>query len=138
LNLKAALKQVSAPLIYQEGDTSLQARLSLDNWIASDRPDPIIARRDICASYHIAVTHDDHLQGITHIIRGADFIDQTPLHVLIQNLMGWPIPSYQHHDLVTDDTGRKLSKSAKDQTVKSLREAGHSPADVLSFARGAL
>lgn len=142
LDLKAALRRAPAKLSFQEAGTSHQALPDLHAWAASDRPDPIIARKDIGASYHIAVTHDDHLQGVTHVVRGEDFLDQTPLHVLIQNLMGWTTPHYHHHALVTDGTGRKLSKSDKDITIQSLRESGLNPRDVLSLslsqARGAL
>lgn len=111
---------------------TFNTRPSLLEWAASHRPDPIIARRDIGCSYHIAVTHDDHLQGITHVVRGSDFIDQTPLHVLIQRLMGWSTPTYYHHPLITDANGRKLSKSARDLTLQSLRESGVSATNVLS------
>lgn len=138
LNLQAALKRTGQPLIYENNGEQIQARLPLEEWVLSDRPDPIIARRDIGVSYHIAVTHDDHAQGVTDIIRGADFEDQTPLHILIQNLLGWNTPKYRHHDLIRDETGRKLSKSAKDQTIRSLRDAGMSAADVLSLARSTL
>ena len=138
LNLKAALKQNGGALFYREGDETKQARLPLEDWAVSDRPDPVIARRDIAASYHIAVTHDDHVQGVTHVIRGADFIDQTPLHVLLQVLMGWETPIYSHHALVTDANGRKFSKSDKDITIQSLRESGLTSADVLSQAHEAL
>ena len=138
LNLEAALKRAPQHLPYQESGALQQALPSLLAWASSNRPDPIIARRDIGVSYHIAVTHDDHRQGITHIVRGADFIEQTPLRVLIQNLMGWETPTYHHHALITDAAGRKLSKSAKDQTLLSLRESGMSPADVLSLANRAL
>lgn len=134
LNLKAALKQTRDPLDYRESGEWKQARLPLEEWSLSDRPDPVIARRDIAASYHIAVTHDDHIQGITHIIRGADFIDQTPLHILLQSLMGWETPEYSHHALITDADGRKLSKTDHDVTIQSLRESGLSPSDVLSRA----
>ena len=138
LNLKAALKRMPGALPYQDTGAPLNALSSLQSWANSTRPDPIIARRDIGTSYHIAVTHDDKLQNITHIVRGADFIDQTPLHVLIQNLMDWPTPIYHHHALIVDAAGRKLSKSAKDQTIQSLRMSGASPADVLSLAKAAL
>lgn len=138
LNLKAALKRMPGALPYQDTGASRNALSSLQSWANSTRPDPIIARRDIGTSYHIAVTHDDKLQNITHIVRGADFIDQTPLHVLIQNLMDWPTPIYHHHALIVDAAGRKLSKSAKDQTIQSLRMSGASPADVLSLAKAAL
>jgi glutamyl-Q tRNA(Asp) synthetase len=138
LDLKAALKQTDTALTYFEGDATRHGRLSLEAWSLSDRPDPVIARRDIGTSYHIAVTHDDHIQGITDVVRGADFMDQTPLHVLIQTLMGWSTPRYHHHPLVTDETGRKLSKTDKDITIRSLRESGMRPADVLSQAERAL
>lgn len=114
------------------------ARPYLSDWVSSSRPDPVIARRDIGCSYHIAVTHDDHIQDVTHVVRGADFVDQTPLHVLIQRLMGWNTPTYYHHPLVTDETGRKLSKSARDLTIESLRQSGASAKDVLSHGRSAL
>lgn len=134
LNLKAALKQTGEALTYFEGDSARHSRLRIEDWSLSDRPDPIIARRDIGCSYHIAVTHDDHIQGITDVVRGEDFVDQTPLHVLLQTLMGWRTPRYHHHALVTDETGRKLSKTDKDITIQSLRDAGHSPSDVLSHS----
>ena len=142
LNLKTALRRTPAKLSYFEGGALCQALPDLHAWAASDRPDPIIARRDIGCSYHIAVTHDDQLQGITNVVRGADFLEQTPLHVLIQNIMGWATPHYHHHALVTDASGRKFSKSDKDLTLQSLRESGLTPAEVLSHSlfqsRGAL
>ena len=138
LNLKAALRRAPAKLPYSDNSKTNQALPVLFDWAASDRPDPIIARRDIGTSYHIAVTHDDHLQGITSIVRGEDLQDQTPLHVLIQHLMGWETPRYHHHPLVTDERGRKLSKTNKDLTIAFLREIGMSPEDVLSLARGLL
>jgi len=96
--------------------------------------DIVLARKDIGTSYHIAVTHDDALQKITHIVRGADFIDQTPYHVLLQNLMGYPTPIYHHHDLLLRDDGEKLSKRSKDTTIRSLRENGLNPREVLNMA----
>lgn len=134
LDLKAALRRASADLPYQDGGAQAHALPSLHDWAGSDRPDPVIARRDIGTSYHIAVTHDDQLQNITDVVRGEDFVDQTPLHVLLQRLMGWHTPRYHHHALVTDAAGRKLSKSDKDITLQSLRERGFNPADVLSHS----
>ena len=138
LNLKAALRRTPAHLPYNESGAVKDAVPPLVEWAANDRPDPIIARRDIGTSYHIAVTHDDHHQGITDVIRGGDFLEQTPLHVLLQHLMEWETPQYEHHRLITDETGRKLSKTDKDLTIQFLRESGMSPDDVLSLARGLL
>ncbi|MEM9055586.1 MAG: glutamate--tRNA ligase family protein, partial [Pseudomonadota bacterium] len=73
---------------------------------------------------HIAVTHDDALQGMTHIIRGEDLIDAPHIHTLLQILMGWPQPIYQHHRLVLDENGKKLSKRQKSISLASLRADG--------------
>ena len=76
--------------------------------------DEIIRRSDIGTSYHIAVVVDDALQGITDIVRGSDLQDITPLHLLLQKLLGLPAPHYTHHPLLLNSQGEKLSKSAKD------------------------
>ena len=100
--------------------------------------DIVIARRDIGTSYHIAVTHDDMAQNITHVVRGADFIEQTGYHILIQALMGWPHPVYHHHALIMGKDGKKLSKRHFAASIASMREAGQSPSDVLGAAQRAL
>ena len=137
LDLKVALSKVSEQSLthqYMNQADALKtgeiletdARTSLVKWVKSDRPDPIIARRDISVSYDIAVTHDDALQHITHIVRGQDLEDQTPLHILIQLLMGWPQPIYYHHDLVLRADGEKLAKRNLDTSLEHLRSHGQS------------
>ena len=61
--------------------------------------DVILARRDIGASYHIAVVVDDHEQKITQVTRGQDLFKETFLHVLLQNLLQFPTPFYFHHKI---------------------------------------
>ena len=97
-------------------------------------PDPVLARRDIGTSYHVAVTHDDHLQGITDVVRGRDLSAETPVHVLLQTLMGWAVPRYHHHSLVMEPDGRKMSKRRGSMTIRSLRDDGLAPRDVLDLA----
>ena len=113
----------------------VDARATLMEWAQSSRPDPIIARKDIGVSYHIAVTHDDHIQGITHVVRGMDLFEETPLHVLIQALMGWDTPIYHHHALMRREDGEKLSKRGLDSSIQSLRKNGLTAAHVLAMAR---
>jgi len=96
--------------------------------------DVVLARKDIGTSYHIAVIHDDAVQNISDVVRGQDLKDQTSVHVLLQTLMGWPTPHYHHHSLLMSNDGAKLSKRNQDTTIRSLREAGHSPQDVLAMA----
>ncbi|MCQ8783817.1 tRNA glutamyl-Q(34) synthetase GluQRS [Mangrovibrevibacter kandeliae] len=92
--------------------------------------DVVLARKDTPTSYHLAVTVDDALQGVTHVVRGRDLFFATSVHRLLQVLLGLPAPIYHHHDLIFGEDGRKLSKSARDLSLKALREAGLTPADV--------
>lgn len=86
--------------------------------------DVILARKDIGTSYHICVVVDDALQGVTHITRGQDLFAATHIHRVLQVLLDLPEPVYCHHPLISDQTGRKLAKSAHDQSLASLRQAG--------------
>ncbi len=97
--------------------------------------DVILGRRDIGVSYHVAVVIDDALQGITHVTRGQDLFHATAIHRLLQVLLELPEPVYVHHRLITDEEGRKLSKSAGDRSLKSLRESGLT-AEALKAALG--
>lgn len=92
--------------------------------------DMVLMRRDIGTSYHIAVVADDALQNITHVVRGRDLEAATGIHTLLQALLGLPTPAYIHHRLIGDDAGRKLSKSCSSVSLRMLRNAGVSPAEV--------
>ena len=92
--------------------------------------DFVVARREVPTSYHLAVVVDDALQGVTHVVRGRDLFHATAAHVLLQKLLGLPQPVYHHHRLITDRDGRKLSKSDRDTSLRSLREGGATPADI--------
>jgi glutamyl-Q tRNA(Asp) synthetase len=93
--------------------------------------DVVLARKDAPASYHLCVTHDDALQGVTLVTRGQDLKPATDLHRLLQTLMGWPEPAYAHHRLLTDTAGRRLAKRDKAQTLQSLRAEGVSAREVI-------
>jgi glutamyl-Q tRNA(Asp) synthetase len=96
--------------------------------------DVVLARKDAPASYHLCVTHDDAVQGVTLVTRGVDLKPATHLHRLLQSLMGWPVPAYAHHELLTDTTGRRLAKRDRAATLRDLRARGHSPAEVRALA----
>ncbi len=97
--------------------------------------DEILARKDIGTSYHVACCHDDALQSITHVVRGMDIAPLTGFQNLLQRLMGWPQPEYFHHELLTNAQGEKLAKRNHDTTIRSLRDQGFTPAQVLDMAR---
>jgi glutamyl-Q tRNA(Asp) synthetase len=92
--------------------------------------DAMIAKKSVGSSYHIAVVTDDHLQGVTHVVRGRDIEAATPLHQLLQRLLGFGSPHYQHHDLIRDNTGQKLSKSIGSRSLVSLRAEGVTPRQI--------
>lgn len=100
--------------------------------------DVVLARKDTPTSYHLSVTLDDHLQGVTLVTRGEDLFSSTHVHRLLQALLGLATPEYHHHPLVLGPDGKRLAKRNHAPTLQSLREAGHSPADVRQMAFDAL
>jgi glutamyl-Q tRNA(Asp) synthetase len=92
--------------------------------------DVVLGRKDVPASYHLCVTHDDAAQGVTLVTRGADLRPATHLHRLLQALLGWPTPAYAHHALLTDGAGVRLAKRDQAASLRGLRAAGASARDV--------
>jgi glutamyl-Q tRNA(Asp) synthetase len=92
--------------------------------------DVILARKDTPTSYHLSVVVDDALQGVSDVVRGQDLFHATAVHRLLQQLLGLPQPRYHHHRLIRDDAGRKLSKSTRSTTLRELRAAGATVADI--------
>lgn len=121
LDMEKALGLLSAPLTYEEAG---MGRLPCD---PAPFGDVVLARRDIPASYHLAVTHDDALQGVTLVTRAEDLRPATALHRLLQTLMGWPEPRYAHHPLLRDEEGRRLAKRTG---ATPLRALGLSPGEI--------
>jgi glutamyl-Q tRNA(Asp) synthetase len=117
-----------APLTFVEidaGGTAQTLAAHPERW-----GDAVIVRKDVPTSYHLAVVVDDAWQGVTHVTRGRDLFAATDLHRLLQVLLDLQEPVYHHHRLIVDASGRKLAKSARDTSLKSLREQGASPADI--------
>ena len=98
--------------------------------LAAEIGDAVLARKDVPASYHVAVVHDDALQGVTHVIRGDDLAFATPLHRLLQRLLDLPTPEYRHHRLVTDATGKRFAKRDGAATLQALRTTGVTPEEI--------
>ncbi len=104
-----------------------------EGWVEADpRPhgDVVLARKDVPASYHLCVCHDDAAQEVTHVTRGEDLRAATDVHVLLQALLGWPHPAYAHHPLIRDAAGRRLAKRDRAATLRDLRDAGATPAQI--------
>jgi glutamyl-Q tRNA(Asp) synthetase len=86
--------------------------------------DIVLARKDVGVAYHLAVVHDDALQGVTHVIRGEDLFEATHIQRLLQALLGLPTPVYRHHGLLTGPDGKRYAKRDKAQTLRALRASG--------------
>lgn len=89
--------------------------------------DVVLARKDAGTAYHLAVTHDDAMQWISHVIRGQDLFEATHIQRLIQALMDWPAPVYRHHRLLAGPDGRRYAKRDRSVTLAELREGGLTP-----------
>jgi glutamyl-Q tRNA(Asp) synthetase len=96
--------------------------------------DVVLARKDTPASYHLAVTVDDALQGVTLVTRGEDLFAASHVHRLLQALLGLETPDYAHHRLLTDETGRRYAKRDRSLTLRALREVGRTPGEVREMA----
>lgn len=94
--------------------------------------DVVLVRKDIGCSYHLAVVHDDALQGVTRITRGMDLFEATHLHRLLQALLDLPTPEYHHHSLIVDSDGKRLAKRDNAPTIRSLRAQGVSRDEFVS------
>lgn len=125
LNVSRAIQQFEYLQSWQEfsllnGKTSLYPhKFDIRNW-----GEVILLRRDISTSYHIASVVDDHLQGVTHIVRGKDLYAATAIHRMLQRMLGYEQPLYHHHRLITDEAGEKLAKSKKSTAIRTLRMQG--------------
>ena len=92
--------------------------------------DVVLGRKDSGTSYHLASVHDDIAIGVTHVIRGEDLAEAAGLHRLLYALFDAPPPVYRHHDLITDESGKRLAKRDKAATLQDLRANGVSAAAV--------
>lgn len=96
--------------------------------------DVVLARKETPTSYHLAVTVDDALQGVTLVTRGDDLLEATHVHRLLQELLGLPVPEWAHHRLITDAKGVRLAKRDEARSLRSLRDAGVSPEEIVARA----
>jgi glutamyl-Q tRNA(Asp) synthetase len=86
--------------------------------------DVVLVRKDLPASYHLAVTLDDAADGVTLVTRGADLFAASHVHRTLQALLGLPVPRWHHHPLLTDETGQKLAKRRGSPALSERRAAG--------------
>ena len=101
--------------------------------------DPVLIRRDVPTSYHLAVVVDDATDAITLVTRGMDLAPATHLHRLLQALLQLPVPCWHHHPLILDAHHRKLAKRRHAPGLADMRAAGiHGPAVTRALREGRL
>lgn len=114
-------------LTFQEQGEGESGRIGVDPLAFGDI---VLARKDTPSAYHLAVVVDDAFQGVTLVTRGQDLFAATHIQRVLQALLGLAEPSYAHHKLILDETGKKFSKRDHAVTLKALREAGVTPEDL--------
>ncbi|MFC3616385.1 tRNA glutamyl-Q(34) synthetase GluQRS [Lutimaribacter marinistellae] len=135
LNIKKAVDVVDLSTFNETGQrySGIHA-LKADDLIETIG-DVVLVRRNMAGSYHLSVVIDDADQGITHVVRGEDLFEATRIHVLLQTLLGFPVPIYHHHRLVRDAAGKRLAKRDDARAISKYRGDGASPADIRKMVR---
>ena len=103
--------------------------------VSAPRPDDqVILKTDGFPTYHLAVVVDDHLMGITHVVRGEEWISSTPKHLLLSDWLGWERPSYAHMPLLRNVDKSKISKRKNPAArLTWFQERGYLPEALLNF-----
>jgi len=100
--------------------------------------DQVLVKSDGMPTYHLANVVDDHLMGITHVIRGEEWLSSTPKHILLYQYFGWEPPAMAHLPLIMSPSGGKLSKRDAEElgipvNVRQYREMGYEPEALINF-----
>ncbi len=98
-----------------------------------DFGDFLVWRRDDVPAYQLAVVVDDHLMRITEVVRGQDLLVSTARQLLFYRALGWTAPDWYHCPLVTDSEGRRLAKRHDALSIRTLRQQGKTPQQVLGL-----
>lgn len=132
LNMMLALNGKSAVSFMEK--ISLQSlpkiNISTSKYMFDKIGDIVISRKNNEAAYHLAVVVDDAAQNITHIVRGEDLKSTTPIHAVLQQLLGLPTPTYMHHPLIRDEAGKRLAKRDDAKAISKFRAEGATPAGI--------
>ncbi|MBP9717895.1 glutamate--tRNA ligase [Candidatus Gracilibacteria bacterium] len=95
--------------------------------------DQVLMKSDGFPTYHLANVIDDHDMGVTHVIRGEEWLSSTPKHILLYEAFGWKIPTFAHLPLLLNKDRSKLSKRQGDVAVEDYRNKGYLPEALINF-----
>ena len=133
-NLDAGKPYVIRQNVPREGTTTfhdeLYGDITVDN---AELDDMILIKSDGYPTYNFANVIDDHLMGITHVVRGNEYISSTPKYQLLYDAYGWESPKYIHLGLITDETHKKLSKRSGHSSFEDLLEQGFLTEAIMNY-----
>ena len=132
--LKAGVPYVIRQNNPQTGTTTfhdeIYGDITVDN---SELDDMILIKSDGYPTYNFANVVDDHLMGITHVVRGNEYLSSSPKYNRLYEAFGWEVPVYVHCPLITDETHKKLSKRCGHSSYEDLIEQGFLTEAVVNF-----
>lgn len=111
-------------------DDMIKGRITINT---NDMDDQVLIKADGFPTYHFAVVVDDHLMGITHIVRGDEWISSTPKHIFLYEALGFEKPTFVHLPTVLNKNGKKLSKRNDDASVEDFRLKGYLPEALVNY-----
>ncbi|MCX7798719.1 MAG: glutamate--tRNA ligase [Fimbriimonadales bacterium] len=111
-------------------DDAIRGRIE---WDSDQIDDPVLIKADGMPTYHFAAMVDDHLMGITHILRGEEWISSAPKHALLFDMFGWERPVFVHCPVIVGNDGKKLSKRHGATRVLDYMAQGFLPAALKNF-----
>ena len=116
-------------------DDAVRGRVEFRSDVVDDQ---VLVKSDGMPTNHLANVVDDHLMGITHVIRGEEWLPSTPKHILLYEALGWAAPAMAHLPLILSPTGGKLSKRAAERQgipvlVRDYVEAGYEPEALINY-----
>ncbi len=133
-NLAAGKPYVIRQNVPAEGTTTfhdeLYGDISVEN---AELDDMILIKSDGYPTYNFANVVDDHLMGITHVVRGNEYLSSSPKYNLLYEAFGWEVPKYIHCPLITDEQHQKLSKRSGHSSYEDLIEQGFLSDAVVNF-----
>ena len=118
----------------KEGTTSYEdlvyGKISVENSVLEDQ---ILLKSDGYPTYNFANVVDDHLMGITHVVRGNEYLSSTPKYLLLYKAFGWESPEYIHLPHIIKEGGKKISKRDGDSTFMDLYNMGYLPEGIINY-----
>ncbi len=132
--IKAGVPYVIRQKMPKEGTTSYEdlvyGRISVENELLEDQ---ILLKSDGYPTYNFANVIDDHLMGITHVVRGNEYLSSTPKYLLLYKAFGWESPEYIHLPHIVKEGGKKISKRDGDSTFMDLYNLGYLPKAIINY-----